>query len=687
MAGGIGDPGARRFSRIPPESTGDRMYMVHTAEIEYRQKGIYDNARGSVHEWVIGARYDITDFQGSKVHVHGVYDRGDGTGILAVHYNKTAKYENYTPTVGSLISLDGDVIASVQEAYDVMIPAQNIMGYDNPEYGLDVDITGSANIRFAEGLPQVDAWGKLRVSGATHIGSYVFGQKEKFTDNFSATQLNGGYATYDDNRNSIRVGIDNNAADFVSNEGFAATSSNTYHHYIPGSSHLYMGAARINDPDAVGAVRNWGIFDASNGFFFQVDENGDFNLVVRSSQSGTKVDLVIPRNSFNGDKLDGSGDTQTILQLQNDNVWWIDVQWHGAGRVRFGSFIDGQRVILHSYFHANNFEYAMSQTASLPTCFSIGAVNGPNTNLFIEAWSASLWTETQMDLNEIGEPSTVGTSHFTVTANGSDPWQYLFSLSPRSVLPNGETNHALYVPTSISAYAHDESGTNGLDAIVDLKGEINSVHSGHSFSPVTGTTVELSTSGTSYEFGKITLQEMFRGRYSAELTDTFNNFQYGAIKNFADDGGTIINNALDISKASPAVLTVAAGERLEAREYGDSSAQGGVTFPLNAAEYNGRFEFYDVASTGDPDFGNGVTGTYVYVKPIAYNQAELYLDAALTVPLDTTGYVGDHDPNTGYLKGFRGPRVIWSFYAKTRTALHPGPVKLMVTINWKEVIQ
>jgi hypothetical protein len=62
------------------------------------------------------------------------------------------------------------------------------MGYDNPEYGLDVDITGSANVRFSEGLPQLDAWGKLRVSGATHIGDYVFGQEEALTNNFSKSK-------------------------------------------------------------------------------------------------------------------------------------------------------------------------------------------------------------------------------------------------------------------------------------------------------------------------------------------------------------------------------------------------------------------------------------------------------------------------------------------------------------------
>ena len=129
--------GEKRFTRIPPESTGDRLYMVHTAEIEFINKGNYDAAVG--YEWQIGQRYTIAGFGGGgKVHVHGVFDRGDGTGILAVHYNKTAKFENLEPSVGSRIQFDIDNddqlegIADVSAFYDVYVPTQHIMGYDNP---------------------------------------------------------------------------------------------------------------------------------------------------------------------------------------------------------------------------------------------------------------------------------------------------------------------------------------------------------------------------------------------------------------------------------------------------------------------------------------------------------------------------------------------------------------------------
>ena len=360
MAGGTSDTGARRFSRIPPESTGDRMYMVHTAEIEYNGKQALDTARGTTHEWKIGTRYDIGGAFGT-VHVHGVYEKDNDSGILAVHYNKTAKFENTVPQAAATISLEGDQKATVVAAYDEYIPTTNIMGYDNPEYGMDVDITGSAKIRFNEGQPQLDAWGKLRVSGATHLGDYVFGQEEKVTDNFATVGFDGGYTTWSNDRKSVRIGIDPSPAapeTFDAAAAFAGMTSNTYHHYFPGSSHLYMSTCALNNPTQTGSTRRWGMFDANNGFFFVLGTGGSgatdntgFCAVIRSNASaaiaGRGKDFIIPRSEWNGDKLDGTGDSQETLDLSKDNIWWIDVQWHGSGRVRFGTYLDGQRIVCH----------------------------------------------------------------------------------------------------------------------------------------------------------------------------------------------------------------------------------------------------------------------------------------------------------------------------------------------------
>ena len=692
--------GDKRFTRIPPESTGDRLYMIHTAEIEFENKGNYDAVVG--YEWQIGKMYNIAGFGGNgMVHVHGVYDKGDGTGILAVHYNKAAKFENLEPQTGAKIQFDIDDddvlenIADVKSFYDVYIPAQNIMGYDNPEYGLDVDNQGSANVRFAEGQPQLDAWGKLRTSGATMLGNYVFGGEAKVTDNFSPVEIDGGYIDYDQTRKSVKVGFDHTV---VTGATFAGNTSNTYHPYIPGSSHLWQGTFLLNSPSSGdgtnGAYRRWGLFDADNGFFFQLGKDGytkgtasttneGFCVVIRTKTSGTVTNTIIPQDDFNGDKLDGSGRSQLTFDLEKNNQYWIDAQWHGAGRVRFGTYLNGTRIVMHTYYAGNVETAAMSQTASLPSCTSIKSAGTPLTSLYIETWAQSVWSETELTPTEFGKPSTYASTHATVTANIDSDWQYLFSMSPKEVLSDGRVDHALFMPTSISAFGFDQTSgaANGLVAVIDLKAEVNSVLNHGNWTDIPGTNVQYSypTAGDSaYEGGLTRLQEMFAGRYETDLTDTYNNFQYGALKNFSEDGGTAENTITGATQTNPVVITT--GELLKFTNPSPHT----VTFPLNTNRYQGKLEINDVGGMTQ------LNGNKYLIKPIGTTSFELYDDSDGSGNIDPASSVDGSAfgayTTGGTVKGFKGSRLTWSFYAKTRTVLHDN-VKLMLTINWKEIIQ
>lgn len=653
----------RRQTQLPSRGQGDRIKHVHTAEIKFT---------GGPSSWKIGRTYTITGGAGPtmQVHVHGVQG-ANAAGHLSVHY---ANADRYDPTVYPIAGQeirDPDTNLSVatvsDDVYDLYIPANNIVGYDNPEHGLDVDITGSAKVRFAEGLPQLDAWGKLRTSGATQLGDYVFGQEAILTDNFSPVQLDGGYVTYSNTRHSITVGVDHTVDP---TNGFASCSSNQYHHYIAGSSHLYAATTLLNAPATTGNVRRWGLFDANNGFFFQLGTGGDgatdatgFCVVIRSNiPEAAQKDTVILRSDWNGDKLDGTGDSKATLDLSQANLWWIDIQWHGAGRVRFGTYIDGQRVVCHSYYQGNLYALAMSQSASLPVCYANATTAASGTNLYIESWSAAVWTESDIDLRAYGAPATYASTHTAVTETAS--WQRLFALSPRELHANGEVNHTVYVPTSIKAYAFNVDTGVVSDAIIDIKMEVNSVEQGTSFLPITSTNVEADTSGTSYQFGKVILQDMFRGEYNNVLTDTFNNFQYGAVKNFPDDGGTVENTIVSIDTSNPAQMLVSG--RLNAREPME------VTFPKNAGGY--------VITGTDNASYNG--NTY-YVKPTSGLTAELYTDSGLSIPVDGAALGA---ATGGNIKGFQGSRVIWTFYAKAR-AEQTGTKTLMVIVNWKEIVQ
>ena len=581
--------GEKRYTRIPPESTGDRVYMVHTAEIEFSNGGEDAGSTYGPHAWEIGDRYTVAGF--GLVHVHGVYDRKNGTGILAVHYNKTAKFENTVPAVDALISLDGVTVGQVVTAYDVYIPTQNIMGFDNPEYGLGIDVLGSANVRFAEGQPQLDAWGKLRTSGATLLGDYVFSAKEVLDNNFSTVAAQAGAsAIYGSETSSVIFNETGRYVDVkVKNPSDIATATaKTYHSYVAGSSHLFMGtclfsgAGTVNAPTNNGASRRFGVFDSNNGFMFHVGPDGVLYLERRNSNSGAKVDTflacsdattatVLGIDTFNKDLVNGAkgglNPSGMLLDLAKNNQYWIDHQWHGAGRVRFGTFHNGERVVIHEYYHDNRNVLPMNQTISLPCCSAVYGYQQSeldanpvwsaltptptaisNNDVYVREFSQAVWTETDINLQQLGSPKSYSTDHQAVS--GSD-FQYLFSIGIQPLADNGtSTNHSIVIPTKITNISYDANVSNpatqaGLnrEAIVHWRASLNTVHHNHTWIDIPGTTLRASTSGFNYEAAVGSdatrlFEDMSIGRSEKSLSDTFIGLQNGAWKQASDDGGT-----------------------------------------------------------------------------------------------------------------------------------------------------
>ena len=777
--------GERKFTRIPPESTGDRVYMIHTAEIPYTSKD-------TNHTWQIGERYTITGNGGNTftAHVHGVYEKTSTTGTLAVHYNKTAKEENYLAQTGQSIQLDEDnngvleTKATVSsDAYDVYIPAQNIMGWDNPEYGLNVDALGSAQVTFSEGEPQLDAWGKLRTSGATKLGDYVFSTASVLNENFSKVATRGGggnsysstaAVTYDDTGKFVDVMVKNP-------NDLATATSRTYHHYIAGASHLFMGTALFpgayevgGNPTATGVSRRFGAFDANNGFMFHVGPDGVLYLERRSSNTGSKVDTLIACSDestadtlgidvFNKDRVDGSrgslNPSGMKLNLAKNNQYWVDLQWHGAGRARFGTYHNGRRVVIHEYYHNNRNDLPMNQTASLPVCtanyayttaeldahssFSSLNLTGASTDVEIKSrvFSQAMWSEVDIDLQSLGKPAAYSTTHLPVIGSG---FQHLFSLR-LNPLSGTKTSHDLVIPTRIVNINYNESASSVgtiSDALVHWRMSKNTVHHGHVWSDIEGTTLQSSTAGINYETTGVRnriLEDMYNGRGEKVLADTFIDLQNGAWKNSSDDGGTFNQNIASFTNSSTANITakvtsassitlnindtsavfkgaLVTGSGIATTTHVEevlsastltlskstTEAMAGteaLTFvnPLSVSIDTTQepcwvlSEPYTKTFTPNPGGGlyrlvkaDGLTVSTndVYLYITGKDTGVLYADANWTTPVTSSGTYSGSD---AYLHGFIGPEFVIDFFAHEQ--IESQDSKAMFVVEWKEIIQ
>jgi hypothetical protein len=638
--------GERTFMRIPPDSSGKRLKLAYTAQINY-------NSKQADYVWKIGQVYRIDNEW--EIVVTGVYESSTTEGVLDVKYSRAAEYANISPDVGSELSsiIDPEAtgtVATVVSFKDIYINTTNIVGDDNPENGLNIDRDGSALMTFAEGRPQLDAFGRLRVASSTHLGEYTF-INESTMSNFAQTEINGGDVSYD----TLTKGAD------VSTPGVAGAearlTSHTYHYYTPGASHLYMSTAAVNDVTAEGAKRNWGLFDRLNGFAFTIDQTGQFGVTIRNFATGSIVNNFIPQTEFNRDRVNGTGgvfnNSLMNLDLTKDNIYWIDVQWHGAGRVRFGTYFNGDRIVMHEYLHGNKFDTPMTQTASLPISYTVENISA-SVPLQLRTWSGSVWTEVDLDPGRAGKNSSFVSDMFSVTAGPNDEPEPLFSFSP-TVIDYGDENHRIYLPTQLNAISFDDA--TGEPRIAELQIVLEPVMSEQTFVRYKSSNLEISTTGVAYQIPTASYTRVFRGETSDNLLEVFNNYQYGGVKNYSDQGGTIGNTIANITQASPGVVTVNE-PRVITRE--DDKT---ITF----VQVGGMIE---------------LNGNSYYAKITGAQTFELYSDEALTVPVDTTGF-GAYTTGGVYFGEF-GLRQIWTVFAKN---LQSGTTSsnVKVTFGWKEV--
>jgi hypothetical protein len=120
-----------------------------------------------------------------------------------------------------------------------------------------------------------------------------------------------------------------------------------------------------------------GYYNDDNGVFFQrVD--GVYSFVLRSNSTptpGTPSDVrTVNQSSWNGDKLDGTGESGLTLDPSKAQILWMDFEWLGVGSVRCGFIIDGQYIICHTFNNANDITSVYMTTAILPVRYEIISV-------------------------------------------------------------------------------------------------------------------------------------------------------------------------------------------------------------------------------------------------------------------------------------------------------------------------
>lgn len=185
--------------------------------------------------------------------------------------------------------------------------------------------------------------------------------------------MNGTATSDHDSANSSQLMYVNADGDYV------IAQTKMRFNYQPGQSTLIMQTADRFHSES-GVVKKLGYFaglttapyDGYSGMYWQSDSNG---ISVNIQKNGGEITQVY-QEDWALDRLDGTGPSRINADFFKSQIYSIDFQWLGVGRVRFGLVIDGETILVHEINHANRTNGAYITSPNLPVRYEIRSTGG-----------------------------------------------------------------------------------------------------------------------------------------------------------------------------------------------------------------------------------------------------------------------------------------------------------------------
>jgi hypothetical protein len=216
------------------------------------------------------------------------------------------------------------------------------------------------------GGTNTDAFGRLRVSQPYTL----FDSQNRYAaDNqFDVSTTGTGTTSFLSNEAAVKMEVTSGGVGSVLRQSYRSFP------YQPGKGLLVLATFVMDSSMSLNLTQRVGYYNDANGVFFQrVD--GTYSFVLRSSVTGSPSDArTANQDDWNGDKLDGTGDSGYTLDPSKAQILWMDFEWLGVGSVRCGFIIDGQYIVCHTFNNANEITNVYMTTAILPVRYEIKTV-------------------------------------------------------------------------------------------------------------------------------------------------------------------------------------------------------------------------------------------------------------------------------------------------------------------------
>lgn len=291
-----------------------------------------------------------------------------------------------------------------------------------------------SNIFAQADLAGADAFGRQRVSNPTTL----FDSQLQYNAGTLFWETVGtGTATHVAAKAAVQLDVD--AGETVTRQ------TRAYHRYQPGKSQLLLLTGVLGAATA-DITKRIGYFDDDNGIFFELTSAG-LGIVRRSKVTGTAVDTRIEQADWNMTwGVNGVKDKVDDLDMTKAQIFVIDLEWLGVGRVRTGFVIDGTIFYVHEFNHANLINTVYMTTANLPIRYQmISGSTGAADDMY--QICATVVSEGGFR-EELGIPHSAanGATGITVESRRS-----VLAIRPKATF-NSIVNRGTILPTGLSLY-------------------------------------------------------------------------------------------------------------------------------------------------------------------------------------------------------------------------------------------
>lgn len=176
--------------------------------------------------------------------------------------------------------------------------------------------------------------------------------------------------------------------------------------YIPGRQSEVSMSVIFGTPET-GIRRRFGLFDATNGAYFEDGGDGTYYVVCRRNSASGVVEERVARADWNVDKLDGTGPSGITADPEAIQLMVIEYEWYGAGQVEFKFIINNNAYPIHQFNHANRTTEPWSSPPFLPVRAELTNVSGTaGTHKF---YTGSYSTLSEGDVGPLGVESNAAT--------------------------------------------------------------------------------------------------------------------------------------------------------------------------------------------------------------------------------------------------------------------------------------